>query len=118
MQGASMAVSVKEVVIEKILEAEFLATTTLDNEMREAGSLGKLLFFVLTATEHGEPSEMEQAWQEWQNDLAHLSTNSAHRVLAGARHESLWADPKFASESVAAILNVVDAAQHSAALQK
>jgi pimeloyl-ACP methyl ester carboxylesterase len=98
--------------------AEFAATTDLDNEVRTAGSLGKLPLFVLTATDHGGPPEMEQAWQELQNELAQLSTNSVHKVLGGARHESLWADPKFASESVSAILNVVNAIQHGTPLQK
>ena len=98
--------------------AEFAATTDLDNEVRAAGSLGNLPLFVLTATEHGGPPEMEQAWQELQNELAQLSTNSLHKVLDGARHESLWADPQFARESVTAILKVVDAIQHGTPLQK
>jgi pimeloyl-ACP methyl ester carboxylesterase len=98
--------------------AEFLATIDLDNEVRAAGSLGNLPLFVLSATDHGGPAEMEQAWQTLQNELAQLSTNSVHKVLDGARHESLWADPKYAGESVTAILKVVDAAQHSTPLQK
>lgn len=98
--------------------AEFLATKDLDDEVRAIGSLGDMPLFVLTATDHGGPAEMEQAWQELQNELAQLSTNSVHKVLNGARHESLWADPKYASESVAAILKVVDAAQNNASLQK
>jgi len=53
-----------------------------------------------------------------QNELAQLSTNSVHKVSEGAHHESVWADPKYASESVTAILNVVDAAQHGTPLQK
>ena len=97
--------------------AEFAATTDLDNEVRAAGSLGNLPLFVLTATDHGGPAEMEQAWQALQNELAQLSTNSVHKVLDGARHESLWADPKFASESVTAILKVVDAVQHGTPVQ-
>ena len=98
--------------------AEFSATTELDDEVRAAGPLGGMPLFVLTATDHGGPAEMEELWQDLQNKLAGLSTNSIHKVLEGARHESLWADPKYASESVAAILKVVDAAQHSTPLQK
>jgi len=98
--------------------AEFAATTALDDELRAAGTLGNLPLFILTATDHGGPAEMEEAWQALQDELAQLSTNSVHKVLNGARHESLWADPKFTGESVAAILNVVDAAQHSTPLQK
>jgi len=98
--------------------AEFSATIDLDNEVRDAGSLGDLPLFVLTATDHGGPAEMEQAWQILQNELAQLSTNSVHKILEGAHHESVWADPKYAGESVDAILKVVDAAQHGTPLQK
>jgi len=98
--------------------AEFAATKDLDDEVRAAGSLGKLPLFVLTATDHGGPAEMEALWQDFQNQLAALSTDSVHKVLDGARHESVWADPKFTPESVAAILKVVDAAQHNTPLQK
>ncbi len=97
---------------------EFFATIDLDNEVRSAGSLGNLPLFVITATDHGGPAEMEQTWQGLQNQLAQLSTNSAHKVLDGARHESLWADPKFASESIAAILKIIDAAGHNTPVQK
>ena len=98
--------------------AEFSATIDLDNEVRADGSLGDLPLFVLTATDHGGPAEMEQTWRGLQNELAQLSTNSVHKVLEGARHESLWADPKFAGESVNAILNVIAAIEHNALLQK
>ena len=98
--------------------AEFAATKDLDDEVRAAGSLGELPLFVLAATDHGGPAEMEELWQDFQNQLAELSTDSVHKVLAGARHESVWADPKFTPESVAAILKVVDAAQHNTPLQK
>jgi pimeloyl-ACP methyl ester carboxylesterase len=98
--------------------AEFSATIQLDNEVRAAGSLGNLPLFILTATDHGGPAEMEQAWQGLQNQLAGLSTNSVHKVLDGARHESLWADPKFASESVTAIIKIIDAAEHGTPVQK
>jgi pimeloyl-ACP methyl ester carboxylesterase len=97
---------------------EFFATMDLDNEVRAAGSLGDLPLFVLTATDHGGPAEMEQTWQGLQNEPAQLSTNSMHKVLDGARHESLWADPKYAGESVTAILKVVAAALHGTQLQK
>ena len=94
--------------------AEFSATKELDDEVRAAGSLGDLPLYVLTATDHGGPAEMEQAWQVLQDELAQLSTNSVHKVLEGARHESLWADPRFTGESVHAILKVIDAAEHDA----
>ena len=98
--------------------AEFAATTELDDEVRASGSLGNLPLFVLTATDHGGPVDMEQLWQSLQDQLASLSTNSIHKVLQRAHHESLWADPKFAGESVAAILKVVDAAQRGVPMDK
>jgi pimeloyl-ACP methyl ester carboxylesterase len=97
--------------------AEFSATTDLDDEVRAAGPLGNLPLFVITATDHGGPAEMEQGWQTLQNELAKLSTNSVHKILDGARHESVWADPKFAAESITAILKVIDAAEHRTPLQ-
>lgn len=97
--------------------AEFAATLQLDKEVREAGTLHDLPLFVLTATDHGGPAEMEQTWQGLQNQLARLSTNSAHKVLEGARHESLWADPKYAQESVTAILKVIDVVEHGTPLK-
>jgi len=36
----------------------------------------------------------------------------------GARHESHWADPKYASESVAAILDIVEAVKNNTPLHK
>jgi hypothetical protein len=86
--------------------------------VRSAGSLGNLPLFVITAADQGGPAEMEQTWQGLQNQLAQFSTNSAHKVLEGARHESLWADPKFASESIAAILKIIDGAGHYTPVQK
>lgn len=98
--------------------AEFFATIQLDDEVRAAGSLGNLPLFVLTATDHGGPADMEQTWQGLQNELGELSTNSVHKVFEGARHESLWADPKFAVESVTAIDKIIEAAEHGTPVQK
>lgn len=98
--------------------AEFAATTQLDDEVRASGSLGDLPLFVLTATDHGGPADMERLWQDLQDQLASLSTDSVHKVLQGARHESLWTDPRYTGESVAAILKVVNAAQHGIPLAK
>ncbi|HEY6072332.1 MAG TPA: alpha/beta hydrolase, partial [Anaerolineales bacterium] len=97
---------------------EYGATLELDNEVRTAGKLGDLPLAVLTATIHNGSPEMEQAWPALQDELAQLSTNSIHYILEGARHESLWVDPKFAAQSTSAILKVVDAAQHGTPLQK
>jgi pimeloyl-ACP methyl ester carboxylesterase len=46
-----------------------------------------------------------------QNELATLSTNSAHRVIAGADHEGLIGDEEHAAATTQAILDVVRAAR-------
>ena len=51
-----------------------------------------------------------------QNRLATLSTNSAHRVIAGASHEGLVGEQKYAAATSQAILDVLPAARSHAAL--
>jgi pimeloyl-ACP methyl ester carboxylesterase len=50
-------------------------------------------------------------WQAYQAELAQLSTNTLHVVIEGANHADLWADAHHAPASVAAILDVVEAAR-------
>jgi len=47
---------------------------------------------------------------DWQIDLAALSTNSLHKIAEGADHASFWLDAETAKVSIAAILQVLDAA--------
>jgi pimeloyl-ACP methyl ester carboxylesterase len=91
--------------------AEFLASLTSAAGVRQKMSVGDIPLFVLTATEHGTPPEQEQLWQNWQMELAALSTNSIHQVVDGADHASFWRDPETAKLSTAAILQVVEAAR-------
>jgi pimeloyl-ACP methyl ester carboxylesterase len=49
----------------------------------------------------------DAAWSARQNHLATLSTNSVHRVIAGATHEMLVADEKAAATTTQAIVDVV-----------
>jgi pimeloyl-ACP methyl ester carboxylesterase len=91
--------------------AEFLASPATNDQVRSLRSLDDMPLFVLTATEHGTPPEQEQLWQGWQNELALLSTNSLHQIVAGANHASFWLDPKTAKVSVEAVLDVVNAAR-------
>jgi hypothetical protein len=49
--------------------------------------------------------------QTWQIDLAALSTNSLHKIVEGADHASFWLDAGTAKVSIAAILQVVEAAR-------
>jgi pimeloyl-ACP methyl ester carboxylesterase len=91
--------------------AEFLASPSTDDQVRNSGSLGNIPLFVLTATEHGTPPDQEQLWQGWQKDLALLSTNSIHQIVTGADHASFWLDPETSQTSVQAVLHVVEAAR-------
>jgi pimeloyl-ACP methyl ester carboxylesterase len=49
----------------------------------------------------------DAAWSAAQNRLARLSTNSVHRVIAGASHEDLVANEEDAAATTQAILDVV-----------
>ena len=81
------------------------------NQVNDSGSLGNIPLFVLTATKHGTPPKREELWQNWQIDLAGLSTNSLHKVVEEADHASFWLEAETAKVSVAAILQVLEAAR-------
>jgi pimeloyl-ACP methyl ester carboxylesterase len=49
----------------------------------------------------------DAAWSAAQNRLARLSTNSVHRIIAGATHEDLIANEEDAAATTQAILDVV-----------
>jgi pimeloyl-ACP methyl ester carboxylesterase len=51
----------------------------------------------------------DAAWSTAQNHMARLSTNSVHRVIAGATHEDLIANEEDAAATTQAILDVVAA---------
>lgn len=97
--------------------AEFLASPETDDQVRQLTSLGNMPLFVLSATEHGMPAELEGQWQVFQNELAGLSTNSLHQVLQRANHASIWRDPETVKMSIAAISQVVEAARTGTALK-
>jgi pimeloyl-ACP methyl ester carboxylesterase len=97
--------------------AEFLASPATNDQVRQLVSWGDMPLFVLTATEHGTPPEQERLWQNWQTELAALSTDSIHRIVEGADHASFWRDPETAKMSIAAILEVVEAARTGSALK-
>jgi pimeloyl-ACP methyl ester carboxylesterase len=79
---------------------EFLAPT----QTRRLGSLGNKPLAVVTA------GESEPSWLKRQDDLATLSSsNSIHRVVKGATHESLLYDRSDSQASSAAIVEVVAA---------
>ena len=88
--------------------AEFNATAATNQQVRDAGVLGALPLFVLTATEHGRP-EIEAIAQEMQLELAQLSTNSLQRVVEGATHSSVIIEEEDAQTTIDAIQRVVEA---------
>jgi pimeloyl-ACP methyl ester carboxylesterase len=78
-------------------------------------TLGAVPLVVLTASDHGYAPEraakLEKIWQDLQNELAGLSTNHIHRVLPNTTHGSLLAKQTDAQAVIAAVRDVVNAAQ-------
>ena len=91
--------------------AEFMASSATNTQVLSAKPLGAIPLFVLTATNHAAPAEMEQDWQVWQSGYTMLSTNSVQKVVPGATHESLLFNSKDAGITVEAIVQVVEAAR-------
>jgi pimeloyl-ACP methyl ester carboxylesterase len=91
--------------------AEFLASPATNAQVLSAKPFGDIPLFVLTATDHGARSDLEQSWQVWQSGYSALSTNSVQRVVPGATHESFVFSPTVSRISVEAILQVVEAAR-------
>ena len=58
----------------------------------------------------------DAAWSAAQNRMATLSTNSVHRVIAGASHEDLVANQEAAAATTQAILDVVASVRSKVAL--
>jgi pimeloyl-ACP methyl ester carboxylesterase len=71
-------------------------------------SLGNRPLSVLTAGTDAEPG-----WTGEQNDLAKLSTDSTHRTVGRATHQSLIDEKRYAAQSSRAIDDVVKAVQRS-----
>jgi len=82
---------------------EFRATPETNAQVRGAGSLGDIPLAVISAGQ--QPSD----WLEMQDELAALSSDSTHRVVDGATHESLLYDRGDAQVTSAAIEQVVKA---------
>ena len=81
---------------------EFRATPQTTAQVRGAATLGDKPLAVITA------GEQSSGWLEMQDELAALSSNSIHRVVDGATHESLLYDKGDAQVTSAAILEVVE----------
>jgi pimeloyl-ACP methyl ester carboxylesterase len=95
-----------------------------DAQVRQTQSLGAMPLVVLTANDHSQDfaaqvsadfpeieDQFEHTWQELQDELAMLSSNSLHRIIAGAGHASFQIDQKYVPATNTAILQVVEAAR-------
>ena len=92
--------------------AEFLASPVTNTQALSSESLGSIPLFVLTATDHGTPPDLEQLWQGWQTGFTALSTNSVQQIVTGATHGSIVFNSEDAKVSIAAILQVVEVARN------
>lgn len=84
--------------------------------MKQAASLtdfGDKPLFVLTAG-----SGSDAAWIVAQNQMAGMSTDSVHRIVEGATHQALIAEPEGAAATTQAILDVVSAVRGGQPLVK
>ena len=80
-------------------------------EARSLTTLGDRPLVVLTAEK-----DAEGGWMAAQNELAALSTNSAHQLLPNATHSMLTEDKATAARSSRAIDEVVNAVRTNTAL--
>lgn len=90
---------------------ELAMVPTMMAQARTVTDLRDLPLYVLTA-----PVDAQTGWLTPQMDLAALSGNSIHLVVAGAGHQSLLDDQSDAAVSGRAIMGVVDAARTGAPL--
>jgi pimeloyl-ACP methyl ester carboxylesterase len=85
---------------------EVAMVPTMMAQARAVTDLGSMPLYVLTA-----PVGAQAKWLEPQTELAALSNNSVHLVVAGADHQSLLDKQTAAAVSSQAITQVVDAAR-------
>jgi pimeloyl-ACP methyl ester carboxylesterase len=85
---------------------EFRATPQTSAQVRRTGSLGDKPLAAVSA------GEQPPSWLELQEELATLSSNSVHRIVEGATHESLLYNRRDAQVTSAAILEVVEAVRN------
>jgi pimeloyl-ACP methyl ester carboxylesterase len=90
---------------------EFGVASRSTSQAGELGDLGSRPLVVLTAGRRNAAGHMEA-----QDKLAGLSSNSLHRVVRGATHQALVADPEDAKVVSRAILDVVESARSAAPL--
>ncbi len=87
-----------------------------NDSMQEAASLRDFGDKPLVVLSAGVGSAAD--WPQKQQRLAHLSTDSVHRVVAGASHEALVGDPAYAATTSRSILDVVESVRTGTALSR
>ncbi|WP_218144427.1 alpha/beta hydrolase [Pedococcus cremeus] len=92
---------------------EYVQSNKAMQQAAELTDFGAKPLVVVTAGEGSAPD-----WSAKQDRLAALSTNSAHRTVAGAAHEDLVAKSSDAAQSSKAIMDVVSAVRGEAQLAK
>ena len=85
---------------------ELALVQTMMAQARAVTDLGELPLYVLTA-----PEDTQTNWLTPQTELAALSDNSIHLIVAGASHQSLLNDQADAAVTGQAITQVIDAAR-------
>ena len=91
---------------------ELAMVPTIMANVQSRTDLGDLPLAVLTA-----PEDAQTGWLAAQNDLAALSSNSTHLIIAGASHESLLDNQTIAAASSQAIDQVISAVHTSTPLR-
>ena len=86
--------------------------------MRSTNGLGDRPLVVISAGERSPGTFSASYWLRLQDGLAALSSNSLHRVVEGATHESLLFEKHDARVTGAAILEVVDAVRNNQPLAR
>ena len=81
---------------------EYIGATASRNHAASLDDFTDKPLVVLTAG-----SGSDAAWFAFQDDLATLSTNNVHRVIAGATHADLVSDQDAAANTSQAVLDVV-----------
>jgi pimeloyl-ACP methyl ester carboxylesterase len=91
---------------------ELRATPETMAQVRGAGNLGNKPLAVISA------GEQSPSWLEMQEELAALSSDSIHRVVEAANHESLLYEKHDARVTSAAIVEVVEAVRNDQPLTR
>jgi hypothetical protein len=92
---------------------EYLRASASTQEAASLRDFGDKPLAVLTAS-----VGHDAAWMTAQDKTVTLSTNSVHRVIAGATHEALVAEEKYAGATTQAILDVVNSVRHNRPLDR